>query len=447
MAKPPTTDHRNLERRYLTWHCVMDVPRPLRVIIGKKRLVKSLQTHDLTEARNRRHKVLADFVATIHAARAGAKRPNAYDPVTAEAIATAAPGSISVGDGLDETEDQLLREQVIADRAEVIGELHGPAAGRSYLGIATGTATPVGLHVHDWLAQSRYSGRSQSQHHQAIRELTAWCVSSKSPTDAEGITRKVAGLFIAAAAKTGQNPKTVNRKLATLRAYWGWMIQRGHLKGEDPWKGQSLQTQRANGGEETADCRPFTDTELSQLLSGSADRNLQDFMRIAALSGARIGEIAGLKVGDCDDGEFNIRASKTNSGKRKTPIHTDLAGLIDARRNGRKDGEWLFPDLTTRPTGERSMGVSQKFGRYRKSLGVADNVKGKRGSLVNFHSFRHWFITAAFRAGQPEHIIQQVVGHKRKGVTLGVYHGGDTRERLKMAVESVTLPQAIVAPR
>ncbi len=75
---------------------------------------------------------------------------------------------------------------MLTDRAEAIGHTHGRAATRSYLGIAMGTATPIDLHVDDWLKQSKYAGRSMTQHRQAIRELTAWCVASKSPRTSRG---------------------------------------------------------------------------------------------------------------------------------------------------------------------------------------------------------------------------------------------------------------------
>ncbi|HEY6732542.1 MAG TPA: hypothetical protein VI256_01895 [Roseiarcus sp.] len=42
-------------------------------------------------------------------------------------------------------------------------------------------------------------------------------------------------------------------------------------------------------------------------------------------------------------------------------------------------------------------------------------VPGRRRSLVNFHSFRRYFITKAEQADQMEHIIAVVVGHKRPG--------------------------------
>jgi integrase len=61
---------------------------------------------------------------------------------------------------------------------------------------------------------------------------------------------------------------------------------------------------------------------------------------------------------------------------------------------------------------------------------------------ANFHSFRRWFITEAERAGQPENIIAAVVGHKRQGMTLGVYSRGSSGEQFRTCVEAVQFPKA-----
>ena len=89
---------------------------------------------------------------------------------------------------------------------------------------------------------------------------------------------------------------------------------------------------------------------------------------------------------------------------------------------------------------ERSFKASNAFTEYRRSVGVDDMVEGKRRSLVNFHSFRRWFITEAERADQPENIIAAVVGHKRQGMTLGTYSAGPKLAQARRCVEAVKLP-------
>jgi hypothetical protein len=49
-------------------------------------------------------------------------------------------------------------------------------------------------------------------------------------------------------------------------------------------------------------------------------------------------------------------------------------------------------------------------------------------------------VTKAEQAGQPEHLIATVVGHKRPGITLGRYSSGPLLEQLRVVVESVKLP-------
>src|SRR5690606_24602322 len=71
---------------------------------------------------------------------------------------------------------------------------------------------------------------------------------------------------------------------------------------------------------------------------------------------------------------------------------------------------------------------------------TADEIEGRRRSLVNFHSFRRWFITKAEQADQPESLIASVVGHKRQGMTLGVYSAGPAKEQARRCVEAVQLP-------
>lgn len=73
-------------------------------------------------------------------------------------------------------------------------------------------------------------------------------------------------------------------------------------------------------------------------------------------------------------------------------------------------------------------------------------IPGKRRSLVNFHSFRRWFVTKAERAGQMAELIAAVVGHKRSGLTLGLYSGGPEMTQARICVEAVKLPPLTAEP-
>lgn len=76
----------------------------------------------------------------------------------------------------------------------------------------------------------------------------------------------------------------------------------------------------------------------------------------------------------------------------------------------------------------------------RRSLGVADMVECKRRSLINFCSWRRWFITKMERAAVNGDLIAAIVGHKRSGLTLGRYSAGPEMEAAKVAIAKVLLP-------
>jgi integrase len=182
---------------------------------------------------------------------------------------------------------------------------------------------------------------------------------------------------------------------------------------------------------------------MRALLSSDADPVLAAFIRIAALTGMRIESIAQLRVGDCSGGHISIRRDKTDAGRRVVPMHSALAPLIAARCDGKDASSWLFPECSETTTGARSAAVGKRFATLREGLSITEKVDGARNSLVSFHSFRRWFITEAVRAGQPLAVVQQVVGHKQQGVTMGVYFGGFDMEQLRACVEAVRLPEVI----
>lgn len=89
---------------------------------------------------------------------------------------------------------------------------------------------------------------------------------------------------------------------------------------------------------------------------------------------------------------------------------------------------------------ERSFKASNHFTDYRREVGVDDVVEGKRRSLVNFHSFRRWFISRMEQAGVEEELIAAIVGHKRGSITLDVYSEGPDMRRAREAIAKLRLP-------
>jgi integrase len=403
-----------LERRRAGYEAVVDVPPALRPAVGRKRLRKGLGTRDIHVARARLGKALLELHARIAEA---CRACPATDPLRAEAFALrdemekARNGATVIHGYAEDGEDQpdaLLR--FVADRAGDIAEQHGGEAAGAFYGIASGTKTPLLHHLADWLHEGGekgpYQPRTRRQLDRDIRELEGWLTGAKLAPVVEAIDRRTAARFVTEhLSRSGQDRKTIQRKVSACRSYWTWLGRKGIADDErNPWSRQAPPKVRSGAGEDGKE-RAFTDAELVTLLNGPADPELADLMRIAALSGMRIDEPYRLTVKDCAGGVFNIRRAKTRAGERRVPIHPDLAAIVARRTEGKDPSAFLFPEPGVVKEGrERSMAASKRFGHYRKRLGVAETAAGKRRSLVNFHSFRRWFVTVATRTGQPEHI-------------------------------------------
>lgn len=136
-------------------------------------------------------------------------------------------------------------------------------------------------------------------------------------------------------------------------------------------------------------------------------------------------------------GEITITRCKEVLHKGLTPAPSQLPQISANRRD-----DWLFHELQN----ERDPGdtFGKRFARFREYLGVDDKREGKRRSLVNFHSFRRWFVTEAERASQPVSTIAAVVGHSegREGMTFGVYSAGPSEDQRRTCVAAVKLPVA-----
>jgi integrase len=455
------------DRRYLEWHgkqwrVQLRVPPRLQPVMGRKRLTHPLHTGSLANANRLKWDVVAKLKAIIRAAEKGLVE--ASDHLTDEALrwredlAKEKPRTIEFWDHssreLVEADEYILPD-LLVERAEEIEAKHGLEVSANFFRVAKGEATPIGSLVDLWLTErADMKPRQRTDYRRAVTRFAQW-----SPVAIEGVNRKVAGRYISEEmVAKGKHPRTSNKDISCLSAYWKWLVKRGHAD-INPWQGQSLPKKLA--GRSTK--RPFTDGEVRTLLSGTADTFLLDLMKTAAASGMRLEEIASLKVRDVTGGIFNVRDAKTAAGLRKLPIHSELAALVQRRTRGKADGDFLFEEMGGPRLGvqERGQKGTKRFITYRRRLGIEEKGEDQRQSNIDFHSFRRWFIQSARNAlqdgakGYDPWTIAEVVGHDTKSgsgelaMTMGGYPGPQTLMAKRACVEAVKLPErshSTVAP-
>jgi integrase len=408
-------DRRHLEMHGSKWRVTIAVPRELKAKLGT-RLKRSLNTDSLTVASKLKWRVIAELREMIEGARQG----SAGDPLRREALEVAEFRSRAVTDA----EREIIEEAAVERAYDLLGapvrteadpetgdtiaeyDAQRQAAADAFADTALGRAVPIDLHHDAFLAQSMTKARTKADDRRALKYLLQWCERRGIRPTLQAITRRVAARFMDEMREVAgdQRPITLNKYLGRLSRYWQWLAVREYVE-LDPWAGLKVPALPRNHEEQE---RAFTDEEVRVLLGGPSQR-MQDLMMIGALTGARLDAIVSLRVGDCVllDGAFRFKPQKKEEKVRLAPIHSELAAIVARRCAGKVHTDSLFPEWPPpKKAGsqrERSFKASNAFTAYRREVGVEHMVPGKRRSLVNFHSFRRWFITKAEQARQPEH--------------------------------------------
>jgi len=424
-------DYRYIHKRRQGWYVAVEIPPALPSAFGgKRRIIRSLKTRDVEEARRRRWTALRDAKAEIASVRRGYMPGEVLD----EALRWRTDVEDLRAKGDDETAGVV--EGLISDRAEEIDHKRGEAAAVGFFKVARGQAEPLQPLIERWLAEIKGDVKEQtaSQHRVAINKLLEFLGAGAT---VEHVTRRKAGEFVSdRLMKSGLARKTIRRYVSSLSSLWRWMVKRGIVE-ENPWREQ------APPKDKTRTKRPFTEDELVKLLKGKpggpiGGRVLPDLMRLALLTGCRLDELCSLKAADVRDGALSITAGKTDAAVRAVPIHPLAKPIIERRTKGRQKSEFLFRELTPGgPDKKRGWYISKAFTAYRRKMKVPDGE-------TDFHSFRRCFATALERAMVPQNVAAELMGHTKQDMTFGLYSGGLTAEPLKAAVGKVDYGKAVM---
>lgn len=362
---------------------------------GAKTFVRNTGTADLLKAARIRDRLLAELDARIEAVR------NGYQDTNADTLADL----FTLGAGSRKVDRLAARGEATWHRRN------------------TRQAVPIGAHIDRFLSETAVTDITKQARRSAIKRLCDW----SHETSLEAFSRRKAGEYASDLVSQGLAGKTINSQLSHLSAYWKWLIKRG-LASENVWQGQQISTK---GREKPR--LAWTKVEVCKLIELAPTKLLKDVSAIAALSGLRAGELAGMRVADCQEGMFNIRVSKSDAGVRTVPVHSQLVDTIAERMRAKKPDDYLFHEVNG-----SSKSLVKRFARYRASLyGKSDSGQADK----TFHSFRHHFIDERLKAGVELRLVQLVVGHQPEGgVTTRVYGHGITDRQARTVVDAASLP-------
>ncbi len=229
---------------------------------------------------------------------------------------------------------------------------------------------------------------------------------------AESVDRDKARAYRSHRESLGLKSQSVQKDLNIIKAIFNVCIRELPLHIKNPFDGLN-----ATGGGKDAQQRSPLTVEETKLLIESALMSSDEIRRIAltcALTGARIGEVVGLRKSDCNFAgkvpylsfvEYGERRLKTRNSIRDVPIVPLLLSELKKQMLASQCEESLFPRYNSMTAAPRSSAASAAMNKWLKeALSIPKTA----------HSLRHTVADLLRNADVPEDLREELLGHGRQ---------------------------------
>ena len=224
--------------------------------------------------------------------------------------------------------------------------------------------------------------------------------------------------------ESGVNNRSVNRKLATLRSFFNFLVRRKNISVNPMARVLALKTPKPlpQFVEEKNLQTLFEEVQFSPDFAGQRDRLV---LELLYGTGVRLSELLGLKFSDVNFYEQTIVVMGKRSKERLIPIHKNLAQLIQHYQTLRLEN---FPscavqEMLLTDKGEAAYAVLiQRI--VKKYLTFITSLKQKSP-----HVLRHTFATHLLNNGADLNSIKDLLGHSSLAATQVYTH--NSIEKLK----------------
>ncbi|NLH27815.1 MAG: site-specific integrase, partial [Syntrophomonadaceae bacterium] len=220
--------------------------------------------------------------------------------------------------------------------------------------------------------------------------------------------------------------------------------------------------------EESKEVEPFTKEEVTKFLNSIKSDRLYAAYYLLAMTGARRGEILGLKWSDIEldggktwsdndlkGGKMHIQRSlcevqdketgklkrefqppKTKKSNRVFPLLPEMVAILKSHRKRQLEEKLVFgkeyhdEDLIfCSENGQRlwPRNFNRSYARHLKNAGIPHK---------KLHALRHTFCTLLLEAGEDLKNVQELVGHSRISTTADIY-SHVLEKRKKKAIEKL----------
>jgi len=268
--------------------------------------------------------------------------------------------------------------------------------------------------------EKRYSPHTVTAYGSDLDQFFLYLSSRYGITDPAEVSPAMVRSWLVELMEKGDTPRTVNRKLTTLKSFFRYLVRNGAITSNPMARVISPKTSKR--------LPVFVEKEKMELVFSDIDFGrgygaLRDrlIMELFYATGMRLSELVNLKEADIDTGNNTIKVLGKRNKERLIPFGKSVKELLDVYLSEKRkfESEYLF--LT-----EKGKKVYPRM-VHRIVTGILAQVTTLEKKSP--HVLRHTFATHLLNNGAELNAVKELLGHANLAATQVYTH--NTIEKLK----------------
>lgn len=274
--------------------------------------------------------------------------------------------------------------------------------------------------------EKRYSKHTVEAYRKDLQQFSEFILADFEISDPEEVRHTHIRGWIVSLMDSGLSSKSVNRKIATLKSFYKFLLAREYVELNPTTQIKPLKTDKDLPSfiKEEEIINLLDKVEFSSDFVGQRDKLL---LELLYSTGIRLAELQGLEETDVNFYEKTIRVLGKRNKERIIPIGNSLIELIGDYRNLKSERGMTGTNLLLTDSGDAlyPMFIYRKVKKYLSAVTTL--------SKKSPHVMRHTFATHLLNKGADLNAVKDLLGHTSLAATQVYTH--NSIEKLKTAFD------------
>jgi integrase/recombinase XerC len=278
-------------------------------------------------------------------------------------------------------------------------------------------------------SEKRFSEHTIKSYTTDLKQFTSFLSSEFQIIDEiNEISFQIIRTWIASLLEKGINPRSVNRKISTLKTYFKFLIREGELVENPMMKVVAPKSKKRLPVfiEEDQIASLLNEVQFEEGFVGQRNKLIIELFYV---TGIRLSELINIKISDVDFNNQSIKVLGKRNKERIIPLSSNVVNDLNIFIENNQHNKYLFTNLEGNKLYNKLV-----YRLVNKYIGEISSVNKKSP-----HILRHTFATHMLNNGADINAIKELLGHANLSATQVYTH--NTIEKLK-TVYKQTHPRA-----